>query len=326
MTVTQADLQSLWSRLAGAGAGQRRFVSLRIDEAGTLDVHAALRTVDQSPCLLFDTRECLPDNVEFEVGGMRCAHAPTDTGQCLVLSLEDPGRRDLFATLAADLIGHAASMPRAMSLTAVLARLGAWRLFLRSIGDTMTRSEIVGLIGELRVLDELVTEDPSLLATWRAPDDGIHDFEYLGHALEVKTTTGPGSRVTISTLDQLDDGGLDGLDLVHVRLYETPQGESVEDLVERISAALTDAEARRQFSNALLRRGLSPDDRQARTGLRTSLQQTVVYHVDLSIPRIRRTDVAAAILDVSYVLDLGQLASAAEPWPSAKNLFARRGR
>jgi putative PD-(D/E)XK family protein DUF4420 len=89
---------------------------------------------------------------------------------------------------------------------------------------------------------------------------------------------------------------------------------------------LPDAEARRQLSNALLRRGLSPDDRRARSGLRTSLQQMVAYHVDKDVPRIRRAQVASAILDVSYVLDLGQLGGAAEPWPSVKSQFGRRGR
>lgn len=324
MTVTQADLASLWSRLAGAGAGQRRFVSLRVDGVGTLDVHAALRSADHSPCLLFDAHDGLPDDIEFEVGGMRCARTATDAGQSLVLSLEDSGRRDLFATLGADVIEYAANVPGSKALPAVLTRLDAWRLFLRSIGDSMTRSEIIGLIGELRVLDHLLAVDPSLLATWKAPDDGIHDFEHLGHALEVKATTGPGSRVTISRLDQFDERGLDRLDLVHVRLYETPQGESVDDLIERISASLPDAETKRQFSNALLRRGLSPDDRRARSGFRTSLQHMISYHVDTGVPRIRRADVPPPILDVSYVLDLGQLGSAVEPWPSVMTSLARR--
>lgn len=326
MSVTPADLEALWVRLAGAGAGQRRFVSLRIDGAGMLDVHAALRTADHSPCLLFDVRDGLTVDIEFEVGGMRCARTATDTGRSLVLSLEDPGRRDLFATLGADLIGYAANESGTQALPAVLTRLDAWRLFLRSIGDGMSRSEIIGLIGELRILHDLLTEDAGLLPAWRAPDDGIQDFEHLGHALEVKATVGPGSRVTISQLDQLDDGGLDRLDLVHVRLYETPQGECVDDLVERISAVLPDGEAKRQFSNALLRRGLSPDDRRARSGLRTSLQQTIAYRVEPGIPRILRGDVPPAIIDVSYVLDLGQLAAAAEPWPSARASLAARGR
>ena len=326
MSVTPGDLEALWARLAGAGTGQRRFVSLRIDGAGMLDVHAALRTVDQSPCLLFDMRDGPTVDTEFEVGGMRCAHTASDMGQSVVLSLEDPGRRDLFATLGADLIGYAVNESNALALPAMLTRLDAWRLFLRSSGDGMSRNETIGLIGELRILHDLLTEDAGLLPAWRAPDDGIHDFEHLGHALEVKATVGPGSRVTISQLDQLDDCGLDRLDLVHVRLYETPQGESVDDLVERISAVLLHDQAKRQFSNALLRRGLSPDDRRARFNLRTSLQQIVAYRVEQGIPRILRGDVHPAVVDVSYVLDLGQLASAAEPWPSVRAPLALRGR
>lgn len=325
MSVTATNLHALWARLAGAGAGQRRFISLRIDGAGILDVHAALRTADHSPCILFDMRDGLAVDIEFEVGGMRCTRIATDTGQSLVLSLEDASRRDLFATLGADVIGYAANECGAHALPAVLTRLDAWRLFLRSLRDGMSRSEIIGLMGELRILHDLLAENAGLLPAWKAPDDGIHDFEHLGHALEVKATVGPGSRVTISQLDQLDDSGLDRLDLVHVRLYETPQGECVDDLVERISAVLPDVEAKRQFSNALLRRGLSPDDRRARSGFRMSLQQTAAYHVELGIPRILRGDVPSAIIDVSYMLDLGQLSSAAEPWSSVRTSLAQRG-
>lgn len=326
MSVSPADLEALWARLAGAGAGQRRFVSLRIDAVGMLDVHAALRTADHSPCLLFDIHDGLTVDIEFELGGMRSARTATDSGQSLVLSLEDASRRDLFATLGADVIGYAANEPSAQALPAVLTRLDAWRLFLRSIGNGMSRSEIIGLIGELRILYDLLVEDALLLPAWKAPNDGIHDFEFLGHALEVKATVGPGSRVKISQLDQLDDGGLDRLDLVHVRLYETPQGECVDDLVDRISAVLPDGEMKRQFSNALLRRGLSPDDRRARSGLRTSLHQAIAYHIHAGIPRILRDDVPPVITDVSYVIDLGQLTALAEPWSSVGASLARRGR
>jgi hypothetical protein len=326
VSVTPADLGALWVRLAEAGTGQLRFVSLRIKGTGLLDVHAALRTADNSPCLLFDTRENLSADIEFEVGGMRCTRVPTDAGQSLVLSLEDASRRDLFAALGTDVIGYAANESGAGALPAVLTRLNAWRLFLRSTSDGMSRSEIIGLIGELRILHDLLVEDAALLSAWRAPDDGIHDFEHFGHALEVKATVGPGAHVTISRLDQLDDCGLDRLDLVHVRLYETPQGECVDDLVERISAMLLDGEARRQFSNALLRRGLSPDDRRARSGLRTSQHQAVAYRVEAGAPRILRGNVPPAITDVSYVLDLGQLTSSAALWPSVRTSLAQRGK
>ena len=325
MTASPTELDVLWSRLAASGPGQRRFVSLRVEDAGALNVHAAVRCVDRSPCLLFD----LPDpnsvgDVEFEVGGMRCARGATDSDQNIVLSLEDGARRDLFATLAADLIAHAAHAPASVALGSVIARLDAWRLFLRSVSGGLGRTEIIGLIGELRVLRELVEADFTLLSTWQAPDDGIHDFENFGHAIEVKATLGAGSRVTISRLDQMDDAGLEMLHLVHVRLYETPQGESVDDIAVAIAGYLPDDQMKRLLENALLRRGLSPDDRVARTGLRTALQQISAYPISRSFPRIVRADVPSAIPEVSYTVELAGLADAALTWPDVRDSFIDR--
>jgi hypothetical protein len=326
LSTTSGDIEAFWSRLASAGAGQRRFVSLRIDDSGILNAHAALRSADRSPCLLFDMSFATDiGDVEFEVGGMRCARAASDLGQSLVLSLEDANRRDLFATLCADVIRYAASDPSPKAIQAVLTRLEAWRLFLRTIGGGMNRSEIIGLMGELRILHDLLSDGAHLLPSWCAPDNGLHDFAHLGHALEVKTTLGPGTRVVISGLDQLDDSGLAQLDLVHVRLYESPQGECVDNLIDSISAMLPDVGARQQFSNALLRRGLSPDDRRARSGLHVSLHEIIAYHVKEGIPRILRPDVPPAITDVSYRIELGQLASSAKPWTATKASFIGRG-
>ena len=326
MTASSSDLEALWSRLTTAGAGARRFVSLRVDDAGSLDVHVAIRSVDRAPCVLFDLAD--PESVgdvEFEVGGMRCSRGATDAGQTIVLSLEDGTRRDLFGTLAADLIAHAAKVSSDSALASVLIRLDAWRLFLRTVADGLRRSEVIGLIGELRVLREFVEADSRLFSTWKAPDDAIHDLENRGHALEVKATLGAGSRVTISGLDQLDEAGLELLDLVHVRLYETPEGECVDDITGTIMAHLPDDRTRRLFENALLRRGLSPDDRRARTGIRTGLQQVVAYRVTDQFPRIVRVDVPPAIPEASYAVELAAAADLALPWAEVRTAFSERG-
>lgn len=325
MTLTAGDLEALWSRLGLAGRGRRRFVTLRIDDTGLLDAHAALRTADDSPCLLFEMApEAVSRGVEFEVGGMRCAQSAVEEGLALVLSLEDADKRDLFATVCADVVSHTASEHAASPMRAVVSRLDAWRLFLRSAGEGMTRSETIGLIGELHVLRSLLTNEPSLLAAWRAPEDGVHDFEHLGHSLEVKTTLGSGSRVTISNLDQLDDVGLERLSLVHVRLYETPQGECVDDLIAAIADVLDNVDSRRCFSNALLQRGLSPDDQRARTGIRASVHQMHVHAVGAGFPRMLRRDVAPAIVDVSYTVELSHLGSTSEVWAATLDSFIKR--
>lgn len=325
MNLAAGDLEALWNRLRSAGRGARRFVTLRIDGAEPLDAHAALRTADESPCLLFELSPgTATRNLEFEAGGMRCARSALEDGLCLVLSLEDDDKRDLFGTLCADVLVYAASEHATGWMEAVILRLEAWRAFLRSTGGNMTRSETIGLMGELHVLKALLEKKPSLLDTWRAPDDAIHDFEHLGLALEVKTTLGPGSRITIANLDQLDDAGLERLSLVHVRLYETPDGECLDDLTAAISSALSDAKSRRWFSSALLRRGLSPDDQRARAGIRAGVKQVHVHPVTQGFPRVLRGDVSSAIVDASYVIELSHFRSTAEPWAAVLDSFSTR--
>ncbi len=233
---SSAQLDDLWLRLASAGGCQRQFRSLRAPDAGALDVHAAIRAIDGARCLLFDLPVPGETNASFEAGGMRLTCVDLDGGLAFALLLEDATRSDLFTTLCLDVIAFADAQDPARALRLVMERLEAWRQFLRSISGGMSRQEAVGLVGELHVLEALLTRDPRLLSTWRAPDSGLHDFEHQGHAIEVKTTLGPGWRVSISTIEQLDIIGLDRLDLVQVRLFETPTGDTLEDLIDRIAA------------------------------------------------------------------------------------------
>lgn len=320
-----AQLDDLWQRLASAGVSQRQFRSLRAPDAGALDVHVAVRTLDGARCLLFDMPIAGHDDADFETGGLRLMRVPLEGRVAFALLLEDAARSDLFTTICADLITFADAEDAGRALRLVMERLVAWRQFLRSLSGGMSRQETIGLIGELHVLAELLARDPTLLPAWRAPEGGLHDFENGGHAIEVKTTLGPGWRVTISTMEQLDHAGLDQLDLVHVRLLETPAGSSLDELIDRIAAMLPSEGDRRTLSNALLQRGLAPDDRASRSGLRTALQQMTCYAIDEDFPRMRRADIAGAIVDLQYVLDLAQLQGPSGPAAMALDRFGGGG-
>ena len=322
---SDAQLDEAWHRLASVAGSQRQYRSLRAPDAGALDVHVAIRAVDGARCLLFDLPDPHDARAGFEAGGLRLTRVALEDRIAVALLLEDSARSDLFTTICADVITFADVDGAARALRLVMGRLEAWRQFLRSVSDGMSRQETIGLIGELHVLAGLLARDQSLLPAWRAPDDGLHDFENGGHAIEVKTTLGPGWRITISTLEQLDLVGLDRLDLIHVRLFETPAGETLEDLIDRIASLLSDEVDKRTFSNALLQRGLTPDDRVARSSLRTGLQQMSGYAVDDEFPRIRRADIAGAIVDLRYVLDLAQLQGAAKPATTTIDSFGGRG-
>ena len=149
-------LRGAWAELALHPPRARSFRTRRLSAELRLDAHAGLRATDDAPCLVIEA--VAPVDSSFEVSGMRLYSSAGDEGPLLVLSLEDPAGIDLFVTVCADVLGTAASAPQVEVLASFLARLHAWRYFLRERQSGLTRNEIVGLMGELVVLRRLIQE------------------------------------------------------------------------------------------------------------------------------------------------------------------------
>jgi hypothetical protein len=298
-------LRGAWAELSRHPARTRQFRTQRLAPELPLDVYAALRAADDAPCLIVPA--AVSPSALFEVGGFRLSVAPGEDEPLLVLSLEDLERSDLFVTVCSDAVQAAAQEGDPDSLAAFLSRLDAWRRFLKERRTGLARHEVIGLLGELTVLERLLQSDPTNLAAWTAPFDGLHDFEREGHALEVKASAGVATSLRISTLDQLDDVGLRALDLLHVRFVEAPDGRSLGDTVAEIERILPDDVSRRAFSNALLRRGLMPDDAAARAAPVVSLRGLAAFHVGAGFPRLIRSGVPTAVREVQYDLELRAL-------------------
>lgn len=318
----QSTLRDAWTLLAAAPAQSRRYRTQTLAPACPMDAYAALRTPDDAPCLLI--RCAAPEGLPFELQGLRLYVDHDEQGPLLLLALEDAEQRDLFTQLCADAI-EAAGSDSDLALGRFQARLNAWRAFLRESRSGLSREDTVGLIGELLVLERLLELSPDLFATWLAPERALHDFVNAGHALEIKTSAGASSRLRISTLDQLDDSGLRRLDLVHVRLLEDPDGRTLSGILDALATLLPDEASRQALANAVLRRGLNPDDDQARHGLRVSLRSLDVYTVDASFPRLLRADVPMAVADATYALELRALAAHASDTEGSFTHFSGGG-
>ena len=302
MTSWLDALNDAWDELAKTAPISRQYRTRLISTEVSLEIRAGMRAIDDSPCLMLQTS--LAPEAQFELGGMRLGTVPDAAGPLLVLSLEDNGRRDLFATICADVVAAAALAGKADALIQFLARLDAWRQFLRDRRTGLSRSDTIGLIGELLILEQVLSADSRRLASWQSPSDGLHDFQIEGHALEAKATLGPAANITISRLDQLDTVGLRRLDLLHARLVESPDGRSLSDIISDESDLLPDDASRRAFENALLRRGLMPDDDAARSTPRVQLRSIDAYTVSDEFPRLIRSAVPVAITDASYALEV----------------------
>ncbi|MPY74564.1 MAG: PD-(D/E)XK motif protein [Alphaproteobacteria bacterium] len=315
-------LQEAWTELGQHPPQARQFRTRRLSYELALDAYAALRSVDDAPCLLIDA-EAQPDSL-FEVGGMRLGVTANEQGPMMVLSLEDGTRIDLFTTLCGDAISASTFAELGNELAYFLARLDAWRRFLRERRSRLSREETIGLIGELLILERLVSINPAAQNSWKAPDDGLHDFVQNGHAVEVKASLGPASAIRISSLDQLETTGLRRLDLLHVRLIEAPDGRSMEGLIANIAVLLPDEMARRSFENALLRRGLMPDDMASRSQPLFQLREISGYTIDDLFPRLTRSAVPPAVTDASYALDLRTISGLSADSADILDLFCRQ--
>lgn len=319
MTGWLETLSDAWDELVRIPPVARQFRTRLISTDVSLDILAAIRATDDAPCLMLQTAPA-PDAL-FELGGMRLGTVSDNLGLFLVLSLEDSSKRDLFSTICADVIAAASAPNSSDSLDQFLARLDAWRQFLRDRRDGFSRSETIGLIGELLVLEQVLAVDPHHLDTWRSPNDGLHDFQIDGHALEVKTSLGPASTITISSLDQLDSAGLNRLDLLHVRLIENPDGRSLKDILTAIGDILPHDSFRRAFYNALLRRGLMPDDLTARITPKVQQRAIEAYLVSDTFPRLLRSTVPAPVADATYRLEIRAISDHAEELATVLDAF-----
>lgn len=322
MTAWLNALNDAWDELAQTAPVARQFRTKLISTEVSLDILAGMRAVDSAPCLMLET-SAEPDAL-FELGGMRLSSVPHDGQPFLVLSLEDGNRRDLFATICSDVVAAAAQAGRSQALAQFVARLDAWRHFLRDRRDGLSREETIGLVGELMIMEQLVAIENGLQTCWEAPADGLHDFLREGRALEVKTSVGPTTRLRISSLDQLEPAGLNSLDLVHVRLIEAADGRTLDSLLGDIEDRLPDEASRRDFANALLRRGLMPDDASARTSLRFKLRGMDTYRVQEDFPRLSRAIAPAAVVEAVYQLDRRAIEPFATDTRTAIEFFAGR--
>ena len=308
----RAELLSMWDSLGGVSPGDRLFRTRSLERPGGLDLRVGLRETDGAPCLIAVTEAADTAAItSFETGGLRLSRALDSDGLLLVLSLEESTRRDLFSQVCSDLLRSVARPGTAkpdILLREFAERLAAWRAFLRDQAGTLQRHEATGIAGELVVLEHLLAQSAEALEAWRAPDDGLFDFEHSGRAIEVKTTLGAGNRIKISSLDQLDDVGLSGLALAHVRLVEDPEGDGIVSLARRIEVSLENDRLRRDFRNALLRRGVPPDADETFPPFFRSVSLDF-FRVSSEFPRLRRGDVPAAIVEASYDLELRGLAS-----------------
>ena len=202
--------------------------------------------------------------------------------------------------------------------------LERWRGLFKA-GPVLSESAIIGLFGELLVLEELVRQGVGGVALWTGPTGSAQDFHGQGWALEVKTTAAPEGRTfRVHGAAQLDPVGCE-LFLVWQRLEPAPDGRSLNEVVAGLLEQVDD-EARMQMLLGLV--GYRTADAPGYDTPRLQVADQGCFPVAENFPRIIRESFAhgalpAGVSDLHYTVDLDAVALVAD---DLDNLLLRLAR
>jgi hypothetical protein len=173
---------------------------------------------------------------------------------------------------------------------------------------TVEESKVIGLLGELVVLEMLCRTSPAAIEAWTGPFDQRHDFRRRGQAIEVKTSSrADATSVVISSIEQLTEPAHGVLTLAHVRMERAMGGSlTVAKLVQKIvSLGVGREDIQRRLSSI----SCDSPDSDAWNNVEFSLEGVSAYRVRERFPRINSSafeggKLPAGITAISYTVDL----------------------
>lgn len=229
----------------------------------------------------------------------------------LTLTLADSDLVELFRALCSDLLSATVTLTKddsAEGVSVVLYRLQRWQdMLARRRSDILSDKEIIGLIGEIMLLrDLLMPEIPARAAIncWRGPYGDEQDFIINGVIIEVKTQLATSDRrISISSEDQLDtvSGRIilcqQGLGIA---LSSVTEARSLNSLISETGKLIKgqDIAAYDLFLLGLLEVGY--ENRVEYDTTYYILNDRVFYDVRDGFPRIKRSDLISGVEEVKY--------------------------
>jgi hypothetical protein len=314
----ELEIAAAWRALEG-GERSEGWRTIPIAASSPAPVLAGRRFPENQEALLvgFSVRDppiqqSLPQGRGFEVANVELGEQHRHR-RWIALARSPAGRLDLFTMMALDVVGTLSAISGnddALRLRSFLARVRAWQDFMRADGDGCLVAEAeVGLIGELEVLQELVSLGVSAAAAleaWRGPLDGLHDFVFGTGALEVKTTAShSGFLAKVGCLEQLDDSLTSPLFLAAVRLRIDPGGLTLPERVERLRGCIShDPSAVIHLGTRLLHAGFVAVNATRYTRRFNVSEPIRTVAVTDRFPRLVRSSAPIEIRSAHYELDL----------------------
>jgi hypothetical protein len=205
----------------------------------------------------------------------------------------------------------------------VLDKQSTERAFLEAIDDfrdlfamaasDVTDNEICGLVGELLLLNELLSKNSFAWQSWVGPMDRPHDFTHALNSIEVKTTANSdGNLVEISSKDQLVPPAGGTLHIARIALDQVSDGPLYVSAL--VAQARTLASSIDGLDKVLLKAGYFEGTNEHWDRLRFRPVSTTFYVVNQDFPAIWPSSFVSGewpsgIREATYSIDLAHAKS-----------------
>ena len=233
------------------------------------------------------------------------------------LILKDSVFKDIFTTLALDIVNYASSEKNEqIFLQKIRLRLESWQHFLDQYGLQGLSAEAQrGLYGELRFLRDFlipIAGPLKAIESWKGPFRSYQDFQISGIAIEVKTSIAKQhQKIKITSEQQLDISGLKALYLFHLSIRDINDGGiTLPFIIDELRQIIySQCGPVSEFENHLFRAGYLEDHREKYMNIGYVDRSVNIFQVRDNFPRIIEKDLKNGVGDVSYTIDVSACTS-----------------
>jgi len=290
----------------------RPYSVLRFDENCRAEVFIGMTRSGQR-CLILN--EAVPANKPIEREKLSLIYDNSIPGMVLLLS--DDTYKDLFDELISSMYVAVKDLDSKQDAVEIFrAHFIKWTTFFDSdFSSKLSDDAVMGLVGELKVLESLVADADELsintvLEAWRGPYDESQDFVLDDQLVEVKTIGTRSREVKISSLQQLT--AVEGKDLsllVNTTFPDDENGSSIGSLVisvrDRAIYLLGDVTI---LYKALGQKGLHPKNLDDYEHLRFGFRGEHIYNVlSDDFPKLSSDNISEGIISARYTITLSAL-------------------
>ena len=313
---TEDGLISTWRALAKPDGSMWRLLPLA--RIGVIGIDAGRRFPGNHEALIVSfppaagvSGQNLPEGRGFDTELMD-PHPLAHDQRGIALVRRDEGSDDIFAVICVDLLRCMEAAPpdaRPAELIEILVdRMQDWQNFLARRSRLSLEAQ-VGLMGELLTLETILERGmppAAALRSWCGPLRAAQDFHLGPGSIEVKSTTArTGFIAKINSVEQLD-GERDPQFLRAMRFEEADGADTLVAAVAGLRDSFDRAGIGKSFEGLLFCAGYLDDHApHYLRGLRLSEAKSL--RIEANFPRLKRADMARAIRNASYSLDINNL-------------------